>query len=130
MQSFATGQTILSITYCRYLQSISMGMLIEDVRGQTLPAVEVFSLSIQALKDHMSQTLLVKNITLDDDTNWILTVPAIWSDTAKLFMRKGAEMVRMLFILWIYFFIITVICISIFLSGVCLSNKEYMVNIT
>ncbi|VDI02851.1 Hypothetical predicted protein [Mytilus galloprovincialis] len=73
-------------------QSISMGMLIEDVRGQTLPAVEVFSLSIQALKDHMAQTLLVKNITLDDDTNWILTVPAIWSDTAKLFMRKGAEM--------------------------------------
>lgn len=80
-----------------------MGMLLEDVRGQTLPAVEVFSLSIQALKDHMIQTLLAKNIKLDDDTNWILTVPAIWSDTAKLFMRKGAEMVRMLFILRLHF---------------------------
>lgn len=80
-----------------------MGMLLEDVRGQTLPAVEVFSLSIQALKDHMIQNLLAKNIKLDDDTNWILTVPAIWSDTAKLFMRKGAEMVRMLFILRLHF---------------------------
>ena len=70
-----------------------MSMILEDIRGQPLPAVEVFSLSIKALKDHLQKTIEVKNVYLEDTTEWILTVPAIWTDTAKRFMRKAAEMV-------------------------------------
>jgi hypothetical protein len=33
-----------------------------------------------------------KNIR-DDEIKWVLTVPAIWSDPAKEFMRKSAEKV-------------------------------------
>jgi hypothetical protein len=29
----------------------------------------------------------------DDEIKWVLTVPAIWSDQAKDFMRKSAEKV-------------------------------------
>lgn len=68
-------------------------MVLEDIRGNALPAVEVFSLSIQALQLHMRKLIEAKNVTLDDKTKWVLTVPAIWTDTAKLFMRKAAEMV-------------------------------------
>jgi hypothetical protein len=28
-----------------------------------------------------------------DDVKWIITVPAIWSDAAKQFMREAAEQV-------------------------------------
>ncbi|CAC5405258.1 unnamed protein product [Mytilus coruscus] len=67
-------------------------MVLEDVRGQPLPAIDVFSLSIKALKDHLNSSVEIKNIALDDrKTKWVLTVPAIWTDTAKQFMRKSAE---------------------------------------
>lgn len=72
-----------------------MNMVLEDVRGQPLPAIDVFSLSIKALKDHLKSTVEIKNIELDDrKTKWVLTVPAIWTDTAKQFMRKSAEKVK------------------------------------
>lgn len=73
-------------------RDISLSMVLEDIRGNALPAVEVFSLSIQALQLHMRKLIESKNVTLDDKTKWVLTVPAIWTDTAKLFMRKAAEM--------------------------------------
>ncbi|CAC5405256.1 unnamed protein product [Mytilus coruscus] len=73
-------------------KNITMTMVLEDVRGQPLPAIDVFSLSIKALKDHLNSTVEIKNIILDDEkTKWVLTVPAIWTDTAKQFMRKSAE---------------------------------------
>lgn len=72
-----------------------MSMILEDVRGQPLPAIDVFSLSIQALKDHLDSAIAVKNLELDKKkTKWVLTVPAIWTDTAKQFMRKCAEKVH------------------------------------
>ncbi|CAG2195876.1 unnamed protein product [Mytilus edulis] len=70
-------------------KNITMTMVLEDVRGQPLPAIDVFSLSSKALKDHLKSTVEIKNIELDDrKTKWVLTVPAIWTDTAKQFMRK------------------------------------------
>ncbi|CAC5405247.1 unnamed protein product [Mytilus coruscus] len=69
-----------------------MTMVLEDVRGQPLPAIDVFSLSIKALKDHLDRNVRIQNNVLDDiNTKWVLTVPAIWTDTAKQFMRKSAE---------------------------------------
>ncbi|XP_052083880.1 heat shock 70 kDa protein 12A-like [Mytilus californianus] len=73
-------------------QNIRMSMVLEDVRGKPLPAIDVFSLSIQALKCHLHSSIEVKNIEFDKrQTKWVLTVPAIWTDTAKQFMRKSAE---------------------------------------
>lgn len=69
-------------------------MVLEDVRGQTLPAIDVFALSIQALKDHLERSIKMKNISLDNErTKWVLTVPAMWTDRAKQFMRESTELV-------------------------------------
>ena len=53
-------------------------------------ALEVFGESIRYLKDHALHQL---GGTFDDDIQWVLTVPAIWDDSAKQFMRLAAEKV-------------------------------------
>ncbi|XP_061163321.1 heat shock 70 kDa protein 12B-like [Saccostrea echinata] len=65
---------------------------IKDASGKKLPAMTVFSLSIKALKDHLLDLLDTRGTTLKaDEVLWVLTVPAIWSDSAKMFMRKAAK---------------------------------------
>lgn len=57
----------------------------------------VFSYSIQYLKDHLLEKLFSSNLgdkATVDDINFVLTVPAIWDDTAKMFMREAAIEVR------------------------------------
>ncbi|XP_045181401.2 heat shock 70 kDa protein 12A-like [Mercenaria mercenaria] len=67
---------------------------IEDATGKSLQAKNVFSLSIRYLKDDLLD--MVKRQVLDEyltesDIHWVLTVPAIWNDAAKQFMREAAE---------------------------------------
>ena len=75
-------------------QNLTLKTTIEDVRGQSLPAIEVFSASIKALRDHLHEALTFMTIDIrEDEIKWVLTVPAIWSDPGKKFMRKNAEKV-------------------------------------
>jgi len=56
----------------------------------------VFSRSIEALKTHLYQILGDRGIRVEPtDIKWVLTVPAIWDDAAKEFMREAAEQVYM-----------------------------------
>ncbi|XP_052278299.1 heat shock 70 kDa protein 12A-like isoform X4 [Dreissena polymorpha] len=67
---------------------------IKDVSGKELQALLVFSLSIKFMKDKMMQTSnkqLGANKLEEKDFHWVLTVPAIWNDKAKHFMRLAAE---------------------------------------
>ena len=57
-------------------------------------ALEVFGESIRYLKDHALRHL--GGAYDDDDIHWVLTVPAIWDDSAKQFMRLAAEKVSTL----------------------------------
>ena len=68
--------------------------MIEDDKGRQLNALTVFSMSIKFLKDHLVHTLSnrASGVT-QDDVHWVLTVPAIWNDNAKQFMREAAEKV-------------------------------------
>jgi len=69
-------------------------MVLEDITGKTLSAVDVFTLSIKALVDHLLCMLKKPGkIVHNDEVEWILTVPAIWTDAAKQFMRTSAEKV-------------------------------------
>ena len=69
-------------------------MALEDITGRALPAIDVFSLSIRALKEHLIEELVKQGTGLEvDEIQWVLTVPAIWSDSAKQFMRASAEKV-------------------------------------
>ena len=67
-------------------------MQIEDATGKPMEAMLVFSLCIKHLKDEIVKELnkgLATDIHLSD-VQFILTVPAIWNDTAKMFMREAA----------------------------------------
>lgn len=62
-------------------------------------AMDIFSISIEYLKDTMLKTInmrLADGVLSEKDIEFVLTVPAIWGDEAKLFMREAAIQVRSL----------------------------------
>ncbi|CAG2213173.1 unnamed protein product [Mytilus edulis] len=75
-----------------YNESVDMDSLIKDESGFKMKAIDIFTFAIKYLKD---QTINKLRRTLTDvdiaDIHYVLTVPAIWEDKAKMFMRKSAE---------------------------------------
>ncbi|XP_052271902.1 heat shock 70 kDa protein 12A-like [Dreissena polymorpha] len=66
--------------------------LLDDEFGKSLKALTVFALSIRYMKEDLSS--MSKNQVSgmnQEDIHWVLTVPAIWNDSAKHFMRLAAE---------------------------------------
>ena len=61
-----------------------------------LPAMKVFELAIKYLKDDLiaASTYKLSGGLQESDIYWTLTVPAIWSERAKQFMREAAVQVR------------------------------------
>lgn len=57
--------------------------------------MKVFTSAIEYLKNHLLNHLKEKfnDHLKTDDIYWVLTVPAIWNDKAKLFMRSAAQKV-------------------------------------
>jgi hypothetical protein len=93
------------------LQNLSLKAKLRDDQGKLMKAIEVFAASIKYLKDHLIYKLTEssgvnetsvnnkqsqKAGILTNDILWVLTVPAIWSDSAKQFMRTAAEQVNQL----------------------------------
>ncbi|XP_053375641.1 heat shock 70 kDa protein 12B-like [Mercenaria mercenaria] len=60
----------------------------EDHFGQHVPLIVVMSMLIRSLKNHFMTN--VQEPT--KKTLWVVTVPAIWTDDARKFMREAAEM--------------------------------------
>lgn len=76
-------------------QDLSKGLEIADLSGKVkIPAINAFSMAIRYLKDHALATLnenrTGKLIINETDIHFVLTVPAIWDDRARLFMREAA----------------------------------------
>ncbi|CAC5396426.1 unnamed protein product [Mytilus coruscus] len=66
-------------------------LIIEDITGKPMAALDVFTLSIKALVKHLMALLEKQGTGVKmKEIRWVLTVPAIWTDSAKQFMRKGA----------------------------------------
>ncbi|KAL3879598.1 hypothetical protein ACJMK2_031886 [Sinanodonta woodiana] len=66
---------------------------IEDETQKPLLAKTVFSLVIRYLKEDMLKNIkdrLSSGHIKEDEITWVLTVPAIWTDAAKQFMREAA----------------------------------------
>lgn len=64
-----------------------------------MKALDVFSAAIEFLKNHLINSVNKRSSANEVDLTairWVLTVPAIWSDSAKQFMREAAEKVRQL----------------------------------
>lgn len=70
--------------------------VIKDIIGKPMRAMDVFSLCIKHLKDTMIKVMTERKTFDITDTNieFVITVPAIWGDAAKLFMREAAIDVR------------------------------------
>ncbi|XP_062615747.1 heat shock 70 kDa protein 12A-like isoform X1 [Saccostrea cucullata] len=70
---------------------LSREILIEDDKGKEMEAMKVFSTAIGYLKNHMMTNCKTQLTDIEEsDITWVLTVPAIWSDPSKQFMREAA----------------------------------------
>ncbi|XP_062574079.1 heat shock 70 kDa protein 12A-like [Saccostrea cucullata] len=66
--------------------------MISDENGKEMLALDVFSSSISYLKNDMLEHCKNQLTGIgENDIRWVITVPAIWSEAAKSFMRKAAE---------------------------------------
>lgn len=61
-------------------------------------ARDVFAAAIGAMKEDAIKELTKQGTTInEEEIRWVITVPAIWPDDAKLFMRESAKQVRITF---------------------------------
>lgn len=76
------------------LQKTTRDLVIEDCRGNTISAMTLFTLMFSHLKSAFVKQLdeATKGVP-DDWIRWVITVPAIWDDSAKQFIREAAEKV-------------------------------------
>ena len=78
---------------CLFLQTrrLKLNVKLKDDQEQEMLALDVFAASIRYLKDELLRhmTDAVKNFK-PTDIHWVITVPAIWEDSAKQFMREAA----------------------------------------
>ncbi|XP_077638670.1 heat shock 70 kDa protein 12B [Lonchura striata] len=71
---------------------LTMKTELEAVNGKKMPALEVFAHALRFFKQHAVQELKDQCPSLpeSDAIRWVLTVPAIWKQPAKQFMREAA----------------------------------------
>ena len=71
-----------------------METLIKDENGKQMKALDIFAIAINYLREQVLKKLesTLKG-TKEEDIQYVITVPAIWEDQSKMFMRKAAEKV-------------------------------------
>ncbi|XP_032424332.1 heat shock 70 kDa protein 12A-like isoform X4 [Xiphophorus hellerii] len=76
-----------------YDKDLNKNLKIKEANDKEMTALKVFSESLRFLKDDALKTINSKvpgqNFIASDFT-WVLTVPAIWDESAKQFMREAA----------------------------------------
>ncbi|XP_052780249.1 heat shock 70 kDa protein 12B-like [Mya arenaria] len=73
-------------------KELSRATTVEDIEGNSHQALPIFSMAIKFLQTHLLQA--VENQTdgvLEREISYVITVPAIWDDNAKEFMRMAVE---------------------------------------
>ena len=59
-----------------------------------MSAMKVFSASIKYLKEDMLVMCYQQHLRIgQENIRWVITVPALWNDKAKTFMREAANKV-------------------------------------
>ncbi|XP_052073627.1 heat shock 70 kDa protein 12B-like [Mytilus californianus] len=70
---------------------ISSRYKIKDVNGYRMSALQVFADTLKFMKNNVIETLKLKISSIPlQYISWVVTVPAIWTDKAKQFMRLAA----------------------------------------
>lgn len=67
--------------------------ILEDEYGKKMKAIKVFSSGVGYLKDQLLKVCRKRITKLEEeyDIKWVLTVPATWNDSSKLFLKEAAE---------------------------------------
>lgn len=74
-----------------FFKSEVQEVLVEDETGKTMSARRVFSESLRFLVNSLFDEVTKQQTDIKmTDIKWVVTVPAIWSDPAKAFMRRSA----------------------------------------
>lgn len=73
-------------------KNITEAFVLQDDRGKiSLPAMVIFVHTIKALKTHFENAAKNRGVVFKpEDVLYVFTVPAIWSESAKEFMKKAA----------------------------------------
>lgn len=83
---------ILSLFICKTLRNDTV--LVDD-EGHAMQAKDIFGHSIRYMKKRLLDDLQARgNMIRDENIMWVVTIPAIWNDGAKQFMREAAIMVN------------------------------------
>ncbi|XP_061164556.1 heat shock 70 kDa protein 12B-like [Saccostrea echinata] len=75
-------------------EGLSSDTALKDSRGFEMPAKDIFTHCIKYMKDDLLEIVKkrkVDTVYTEDNILWVLTVPAIWEEPAKQFMREAAE---------------------------------------
>ena len=66
--------------------------MVKAANGKDLPAMTVFSMTLNYFRNHALRELAdaTGSKVLEQDVRWVITVPAIWRQNAKQFMREAA----------------------------------------
>ena len=68
--------------------------LLDKTERKSMPALTVFSAAIAHMKAQFTEVLRKQGTLVEpSDITWVLTLPAIWEDQAKQFMREAAKKV-------------------------------------
>ena len=78
------------------MQDLNTQTLIAASNGRKVPALTIFTYALQYFKEHALRELSDQSGTrfVNEDVRWVITVPAIWKQSAKQFMREAAYQVR------------------------------------
>lgn len=84
---------IFSLFICKTLRNDTV--LVDD-EGHAMQAKDIFGHSIRYMKKRLLDDLQARgNMIRDENIMWVVTIPAIWNDGAKQFMREAAIMVNL-----------------------------------
>ncbi|WAR10327.1 HS12A-like protein [Mya arenaria] len=77
-------------------RKLSRDIEVQDEKGKQMSAKLVFQLAMSGLKDivmgRIKQHHKIENLqNVSKAIEWMITIPAIWSDSARQFMREAAE---------------------------------------
>ena len=74
-----------------FKKKLNLKTEVEDISGKTMPAITIFSMAINYMREHMMNLIKTRIPEIrQSDVIFVITVPAIWNDSSKQFMRKAA----------------------------------------
>lgn len=84
--------------YLNTLQNVSRNQTVDDVLGWPFPLLTLVTETIRYLKNELlARCQRSVPEFKETDILWVMTVPAIWTDSAKSLMRVAAENVGILY---------------------------------